>query len=101
LTGFQDRLQDISEAEAIAGGIAVEEVNDPRPRREAPTPLGSRAQPKPFGKCWDELYKKSDRVLADNPEVVSLAFSIHYCNVGSLRAQNHPDEKLLSKQNAK
>ncbi len=86
------RLQDITEGEAIAGGIAVEEVNDLRSRRESSTPLGSRAQPKAFGKHWDELYKRSGHLLADNPEVVSLTFSIHHCNVDSLHAQNNPVE---------
>ena len=92
------RLQDITEAEAIAGGIAVEEVIDPRSRREAPTPLGSRTQPKAFGKHWDELYKRSGRRLADNPEVVSLTFSIHHCNVDSLRAQIHPEKNRSPNQ---
>jgi hypothetical protein len=86
------QLQDITEAEAIAGGIAVEEVNDPRSRREAPTLLDSRVQPKAFGKHWDELYKGSGRRLVDNPEVVSLTFSIHHCNVDSLHAQFHPEK---------
>ena len=83
------RLQDITDAEAIAGGVGVEEVIDPRSRHKAPTPLGSRAQPKKFGK----LYKRSGRHLADNPEVVSLTFSVHHYNVDSLRAQSHPEEK--------
>ena len=85
------RLQDITEAEAIAGGVGTEEVIDPRSRRQATKAPGSHAQPKAFGKHWDELYKQSGRRLADNPEVVSLTFSVHHGNVDSLRAQVHTE----------
>ena len=89
------RLQDITDAEAIAGGVGVEPVIDPRSRRQATTASGSRAQPKKFGKHWDELYKRSGSRLVDNPEVVSLTFSVHHCNVDSLRAQGHTEKTSL------
>jgi hypothetical protein len=42
------RLQDITDAEAIAGGGGEEEVIDPRSRRRAITSPNSRMQPKKF-----------------------------------------------------
>ena len=86
------RLQDITDAEAIAGGVGVEQVIDPRSRRQATTASGSRSEPKEFGKHWDELYKRSGSRLVDNPEVVSLTFSVHHCNVDSPRAQGYAIE---------
>lgn len=79
------RLQDITDEEAIAGGVGVEDVVDRRSQRQATMPPNNRAQPKEFGKHWDELYKRPGNRLADNPEVVSLRFSVHHGNIDRLR----------------
>ena len=75
------RLRDISEAEAIAGGSGAEEIPGPRDRYLSLPHQVEGALPGQFGRHWDSLYRKPGNRLADNPEVVSLRFSVHDCNV--------------------
>ncbi len=78
------RLQDITDAEAIAGGVGEKEVIGPRARRHPASGNRTGAQSGQFGWHWDSLYRKPGSRLADNPEVVSLAFSVHRCTVERL-----------------
>ena len=85
------RLQEISAAEAIAGGTGVKEVPNPQARHQPRAHEVAGAPPGQFGSHWDSLYRKPGHRLVDNPEVVSLTFSVHRGNIDHLFKNDQDD----------
>ncbi len=85
------RLQEISAAEAIAGGTGVKEVPNPQARHQPSADEVAGAPPSQFGSHWDSLHRKPGHRLVDNPEVVSLTFSLHRGNIDHLFKKDQDD----------
>lgn len=117
VTGVRvQRLQDITEADAIAEGLlsAVGDGGIPGPgykwtgtgyhgagvdRNGAPTfhapaksgccscKVGGRTAAQcAYAELWDSLHNKPDERWADNPEIVALTFRVHRCNIDAMPA---------------
>jgi len=84
------RLQDISEADAVAEGIRQDRVGagtfigceGPR-NLVTPWPTAREA----FADLWDSLAKPG-ATWADNPWIVAITFDTHHCNIDAMEASN-------------
>lgn len=63
-----ERLQDISEADAIAEGLAADQLDGMDPRGW-------------YRDLWDSLHTDKGTRWADNPLVIALTFGVHHGNI--------------------